>query len=100
MGRAERAKPARLAEKLLGIRTALNLTAEEMIKRLDYPALPLHRASITEYEKGRREPPALILLQYARAANVFVEVLIDDALDLPNEVPSKEKSLGIANNDL
>ena len=95
MGRAERAKPARLAEKLLGIRMALKLTAEEMIKRLDYPALPLHRASITEYEKGRREPPALILLQYARVANVFLEVLVDDRLDLPDEIPSKEKSLGL-----
>ena len=100
MGRAERAKPARLAEKLLGIRTALNLTAEEMIKRLDYPALPLHRASITEYEKGRREPPLLILFQYARAANIFLEVLVDDSLDLPEVIPSKEKSLGIAKKDL
>ncbi len=96
MGRAERAKPARLAEKLLGIRTALNLTAEEMIKRLDYPALPLHRASITEYEKGRREPPALILLQYARVANVFLKGLVDGSLNLPGVIPSKEKSLGIS----
>lgn len=95
MGRAERAKPARLAEKLIGIRTALNLTAEEMIKRLDYPSIPLHRASITEYEKGRREPPALILLQYARAANIFLEVLVDDSIDLPDEIPSKQKSLGM-----
>lgn len=100
MGRAERAKPARLAEKLLGIRKALNLTAEEMIKLLNYPALPLHRASITEYEKGRREPPLLILLQYARAANVFLEVLVDDSLDLPREVPTTEKSLGITGKDV
>ena len=91
MGRKERAKPRRLAEKLLRIREALNLTIEEMIQRLDYPELPLYRASITEYEKGRREPPLLILMQYARAANVFLEVLVDDLLDLPEELPSKNK---------
>lgn len=95
MGRAERAKPQRLAEKLRCIRRALNLTAEQMITRLDYPKLPLYRASITEYEKGRREPPLLILLQYARAANVLLEVLVDDSIDLPNQIPNKEKSLGI-----
>lgn len=101
MGRRERAKPQRLGEKLLRIREALNLTTEEMIKRLDYPEIPLHRASITEYEKNRREPPSLILLQYARAANVFLEVLIDDSLDLPNKIPSipsKGKGVGVKRN--
>lgn len=100
MGRKERAKPQRLAGKLAEIRLALNLTAEEMIKSLDYPALPIYRASITEYEKGRREPPLLILLEYARVANVFLEVIVDDRLDLPDKIPSKEKSLGIPNKNL
>lgn len=100
MGRKERAKPQRLAGKLAEIRLALNLTAEEMIKLLDYPALPIYRASITEYEKGRREPPLLILLEYARVANVFLEVIVDDRLDLPDKIPSKEKSLGIPNKNL
>lgn len=100
MGRKERAKPQRLAGKLAQIRLALNLTAEEMIKRLDYPALPIYRASITEYEKGKREPPLLILLEYARVANVFLEVIVDDRFDLPEQIPSKKKSLGILNKDL
>lgn len=99
MGRRERAKPQRLAGKLAKIRLALNLTAEEMIKSLDYPALPIYRASITEYEKGKREPPLLILLQYARVANIFLEVLVDDQLDLPDKIPATEKSLGINNSD-
>lgn len=92
MGRRERTKPQRMGEKLRVIREALELTAEEMIERLNYPEIPLHRASITEYEKGRREPPSLILLQYARAANIQVEILIDDKLDLPKNLPNKSKS--------
>jgi transcriptional regulator with XRE-family HTH domain len=38
---------------------------------------------ISEYEIGRREPNLMLLLQYARAAGVTVESLIDDHLDLP-----------------
>ncbi len=52
--------PARLAEKLEAIRQSLSLTGEEMAKRLDLPQLYDHRASITKYEKGRRELPSLI----------------------------------------
>lgn len=86
MGREKRTKPQRMGEKLRQIRKALNLTMDEMIVRLDYPEIPLYRASITEYEKGRREPPSLILLQYARTANILVEILIDDKLDLPENL--------------
>lgn len=84
MGRAKRSQPLRLAEKLKAIRLSLDLTAEQLIERLNCPQIPLHRASITEYEKARREPPSLVLLSYARLANIAVEILIDDELDLPN----------------
>ena len=40
-----------------------------------------HRVS--EYERGRREPHLAILVRYARAANISVECLIDDEMDLP-----------------
>ena len=83
MGRSKRIQPIRLAEKLKAIRENLELTAEQLIERLNCPQIPLHRASITEYEKGRREPPSLILLAYSRLANIAVEILIDDELDLP-----------------
>lgn len=42
--------------------------------------LAYHRLS--EFESGRREPNLMLILQYARAAKVPVENLIDDDLDL------------------
>lgn len=95
MGRAARLTPVRLALKLRLIRTHLALTQEQMIERLGYARLPLYAASISEYEQGKREPPLPILLQYARAANVLVEVLIDDELDLPEELPSQTRHEGV-----
>lgn len=94
MGRKGRVKPARLAEKLLTIRASLQLTMEQMIARLDYAEAPLNTASLTKYEKGRLEPPLPLLLRFARIANVYVEVLIDDDLDLPPEIPCTRRSEG------
>lgn len=89
MGRSHRQKPEHLASKLHAIRTGLDLTQEQMIKRLECPAIPLHPASISEYEKGRREPPLLVLLAYARLAGVTMEMLVDDDLELPEPLPSR-----------
>ena len=86
MGRASRAKPARLAEKLLRIRTVLGLSQNEMISRLGL-AGELLREEISAFERGIREPPLPILLRYARTASVYVDVLIDDDLDLPGRLP-------------
>ena len=91
MGRNRRVRPKRLAEKLLKIRLSLNLTMEQLIVRLDYSAVPLTSASITEYEKDKREPPLPILLRYARLSNVLLEALVDDELDLPEELPANRK---------
>lgn len=82
MGRAERTKPQKLGEKLKKIREGLGLTFEEMIARLDYPQIPLYRANIYRYEGGKLEPPLLILLRYARLADVSTDQLIDDELEL------------------
>ena len=82
MGRASRTKPARLAEKLLQIRTALGLSQNEMISRLGLTE-ELLREEISAFERGVREPPLPVLLRYARTAGVYVDVLIDDELDLP-----------------
>jgi len=51
--------------------------------------------SISRYELNKNEPPLMILLEYARLANVYVEVLIDDSLDLPDRLPSPAKSEGV-----
>lgn len=82
MGTRKRHIPRRLPEKLKAIRERLGLTTEEMVERLNCPEIPLHRASITQYEKGRREPFLIVLLQYARLAKVDVSVLIDDGEDV------------------
>ncbi len=59
-----------------------------MIRRL---GVDLTQNRISEYELGTGEPPLPILLLYARAVNVSTDVLIDDELDLPEELPSKQR---------
>ncbi len=88
MGKASRKRPKRLSEKLSAIRNGLNLTFEGLIERLDCPDIALYRASISQYENDKGEPPLEVLLQYARLANVYVDVLIDDDLNLPAYIPA------------
>lgn len=95
MGSSARRKPARLAEKLLAIRTRLGLSQNGMIRRMGLNG-ELTQAEISMYERGIRVPPLPFLLEYARAANVYVEVLIDDSLDLPAEIPPREKHEGVS----
>lgn len=95
MGRSVRPKPAQLASKLLQIRTQLGLTQEQMLERLDYRKSPLYASQISDFEQGKREPPLLVLLQYARVAGVYMEALIDDELDLPESLPGKPKYEGL-----
>lgn len=81
-----RRRPVRLAEKLLQIRTALNLSQTEMHRRLDVgDEIPSTR--ISDYELDKSEPTLMILLSYARLAAVPTEVLIDDDLKLPAKLP-------------
>lgn len=94
MGRAARPKPVRLGEKLLRIRRTLELSQDGMVVKLS-ASNTLTSASISAYELGQREPPLSILLEYARLANVFLDVLADDELDLPNELPSGVKHEGV-----
>ena len=93
MGHA-RPRPRRLAEKLLQIRNALGLSQTEMHRRLGVEDL-VDYTSISKYELDKNEPPLMILLQYARLANVHMEALVDDDLDLPTKLPSPTKHEGI-----
>lgn len=86
MGTRGRPKPARLASKLLEIRQQLGLSQNGMIRRLGLVDR-LVQAEVSAYELGLREPPLQVLLAYARAANVLVEWLIDDEIDLPEDLP-------------
>ena len=90
MGKKPRLKQERLGEKLLQIRNALGLSQTEMMYRLGVEDLISYH-QISRYETGKREPPLRILLEYARAANVSTDVLIDDALDLPDKLPAKSR---------
>src|SRR5947209_3296272 len=91
---APRQKTERLAEKLLRVREALGLSQTQMLKRLGFEGAFVYNR-ISDYELGKREPPLPVLLQYARAANVYVEALIDDELDLPERLPAGTKSEGV-----
>ncbi len=93
MGRAARTKPIRLAEKLLQIRLALGLSQNEIVDRLGM-AEEIFREDISKFELGKREPSLLVILGYANVANVWVDVLINDSLDLPEQMPSSKKSSG------
>ena len=95
MGRSRRPRPVRLAKKLRQIRTALGLTQQQMFERLGETKTPLYRGHIGEYETGRREVPVLVLLRYARIAGVYVDVLVDDDLDLPDVLPPVTEIDGI-----
>jgi transcriptional regulator with XRE-family HTH domain len=89
MGHARR-RPGRLAEKLLQIRLALGLSQMEMHRQLRAEdEIPYTR--ISDYELDKSEPTLMILLQYAREAGVCVDVLIDDEMNLPANLPGKPK---------
>lgn len=90
MGTNPRVRPKRLAEKLRYIRASLNLTQDELVRKLAIEGLTT-QSKISEFESGKREPSSLMLLAYARLAGVCVDVLIDDALDLPTKLPAKSK---------
>jgi transcriptional regulator with XRE-family HTH domain len=90
MGARPRLRQKRLPEKLRAIREALGLSQTAMLKRLGAEDL-IEYNRISEFETGKGEPPLLILLLYARAANVWTDVLIDDELDLPAKLPARSK---------
>jgi len=76
----KRPRPQHLAAKLRRIRKSLGLTQPKLIERLNVDRIS--PPYICQYESGRTEPTLLVLLAYARLANVPVENLIDDDLAL------------------
>jgi transcriptional regulator with XRE-family HTH domain len=90
MGRAARLRSERLAEKLFAVRTALGLSQNELIRQLGLEEL-IYQSNVSGYESGEREPPLPILLKYAQAAGVCMDVLVNDELELPNKLPATPK---------
>jgi transcriptional regulator with XRE-family HTH domain len=93
MGRGTREKPTKLGKKLAKIRAHLGLSQDGLVRTLGLTS-KLTRNEISKYERGVREPSLQVLLKYARAAKVNVEVLIDDELQLPRNIISKTTRRG------
>ena len=89
-----RPRPERLAEKLRDIRIGLGLSQTQMLKQLEMQER-LHYGRISEYESGKREPTLMTILQYARAARVHIEDIVDDELDLPSKLPGNVRYQGL-----
>jgi transcriptional regulator with XRE-family HTH domain len=89
MGRAEKWRVKRLPEKLLKIRKELNLSQNDLVKRLGLEGR-IYGNNVSEYESGKRQPPMPIVLMYARLTGISTDVLIDDELDLPAKLSFKE----------
>lgn len=93
----QKKRPRRLPEKLLDIREKLGLSQGGMSRRLG--GEDGERAYISKYERGILEPPLVILLEYARAISTtgrgeYLEVLIDDSLELPKHLPADPAKRG------
>lgn len=94
MGKFARPKPKRLAEKLAQVRLAFGDSQNGIIRRLGL-AEELTQSEISAYERGVREPPLYVLLRYSQAARIWVNALIDDSVNLPVKIPSKEMHEGV-----
>lgn len=96
MGANKRPKPTRLAEKLRDIRRKIDggLTQDELVKRLGLED-EFDQERVSKFERGEREPPLHVLCAYADLANVTLDVLARDSLDLPADLPARTKSSGI-----
>jgi transcriptional regulator with XRE-family HTH domain len=83
MGQAPRNKPKRLGEKLLQIREALGLSRKQMAERLsERTGFKITHTHVSNYERDRMEPFLETTLAYARLANVEMNEIADDDVDL------------------
>jgi transcriptional regulator with XRE-family HTH domain len=81
-----RPRPDRLSKKLRQIRERLGLSQSQMVTRL---GLNMKASRISQYETNDREPSLKTLLEYAYAAGVHLEEIVDDDLNLPDKLPGK-----------
>ena len=96
MPKGARRRPKRLAEILCLIRSRLELTQEELKDQLEQFGFVsgLDRADVSDFESGRRDPDLLTLLSYGRLANVYLDVLVDDEMDLLEDASRDRKKTG------
>ena len=77
-----RAMPKKLGRKMRQIREGLGISQRQIVDALNYTATPLRASQISQYENGQREPTMMLVLAYARLANVPMECLVDDKMKL------------------
>lgn len=87
-------RSARLGEKLLAIRKALGLSQNGILRRLGLED-ELTQAEWSAYERSVRIPSLPVLLMVAELAGVWMDVLVNDDLDLPDKLPANPKSEGV-----
>ena len=90
----KRTRPKNLASKLLEIRLKLRLSQNGMLRQLGL-AEEFERDYVSKWERDIMEAPLHVLCAYSEAANIFLEVLAKDDLELPLEIPSKTKNMGL-----
>jgi transcriptional regulator with XRE-family HTH domain len=87
-------RPARLGVKLLTIRKELGLSQNGILRRLGLED-ELTQAEWSAYERSVRIPSLPVLLMAAELAGVWMDVLVNDDLDLPDKLPANPKSEGV-----
>lgn len=74
--------PKILPKKLKQIRLKAGLSQTAIVRALNYEQSPLYPSEISQFERGERQPPLLLVLAYARVAGISLDVLVDDELSL------------------
>ena len=78
-----RPRPKRLAEKLLQIREALRLSQREMAERLSHlVGVKITSRNVSNYERDKSVPFIEVVLAYSRLADVTMNQIADDDVDL------------------
>lgn len=95
MGRRARFRPQHLGGKLQRIRELLNLNQEQMTALLSVPNGD--RSYLSRWERNELEPDLRVLLRYSEIANIYLEALVDDRLELASttQLPYELKNQGI-----
>ncbi len=87
-------KSARLGQKLRSVRLSLGFSQNGILRQLDLDG-ELTQAEWSAYERGVRIPSLPVLLMTAELAGVWMDVLVNDDLDLPEAIPANPKSGGV-----
>jgi transcriptional regulator with XRE-family HTH domain len=87
-------KSACLGGKLRSVRLSLGLSQNGILRRLGLDG-ELTQAEWSAYERSVRIPSLPVLLMVAELAGVWIDVLVNDDLDLPEALPASPKSGGL-----